>query len=388
VHNAQSQHDAAVFSWARQQETARVAHGAEHAAFKAKQQERNNSILGFRQRFEAADPEAVEEYVRSVFERSVYPKEFTVHHVVAYDASAQTVVVDVELPRQDLVPDIVGYKFTVGKQESKPLQMKPKEHDALYDEAVKQTIVRTVHEVFESVYVPGVTRVVTNGWVTRVDPATGHDVRRCIISVSAPRAEFEAFNLARIDSAECLRKLKALTAGPLSQIGPVQPILQFNRKDARFIEAREVLDGLGSEQNLAEIPWEDFEHLVRELFGKMFSGEGAEVKVTQASRDQGVDAVAFDPDPIRGGKFVIQAKRYTKTVSVAAVRELYGTMINEGASKGILVTTASFGPDSREFSKDKPITLIDGANLVYLLDKYGYNVKLDVVAARAHRARA
>jgi restriction system protein len=114
----------------------------------------------------------------------------------------------------------------------------------------------------------------------------------------------------------------------------------------------------------------------------MFSAEGAEVKVTQASRDQGVDAVAFDPDPIRGGKFVIQAKRYTKVVPVSAVRDLYGTMLNEGAAKGILVTTAHYGPDSREFAKDKPITLIDGANLVYLLERYGYHVRLDVEAAR------
>jgi len=48
-------------------------------------------------------------------------------------------------------------------------------------------------------------------------------------------------------------------------------------------------------------------------------------KVTQASRDGGVDAVAFDPDPIRGGKIVIQAKRYAYTVGVSARRDLYGT---------------------------------------------------------------
>ena len=45
---------------------------------------------------------------------------------------------------------------------------------------------------------------------------------------------------------------------------------------------------------------------VRELFDKMFNVNGGEVKVTQASHDGGVDAIAFDDDPIRGGKFVIQ----------------------------------------------------------------------------------
>jgi restriction system protein len=108
--------------------------------------------------------------------------------------------------------------------------------------------------------------------------------------------------------------------------------------------------------NLAAIGWEEFEHLIRELFEKEFSAGGGEVKVTQASRDGGVDAIAFDPDPIRGGKIVIQAKRYTNTVDVSAVRDLYGTVMAEGATKGILVTTSGFGPDAHRFAKGKPLT--------------------------------
>jgi HJR/Mrr/RecB family endonuclease len=68
--------------------------------------------------------------------------------------------------------------------------------------------------------------------------------------------------------------------------------------------------------------WQDFEHLIRELFEKEFSDQGGEVKITQASRDRGVDAIVFDPDPIHGGKYVIQARRYTDTVDVSAVRDL------------------------------------------------------------------
>lgn len=136
--------------------------------------------------------------------------------------------------------------------------------------------------------------------------------------------------------------------------------------------------GLAATTNLATIDWEEFEHLVRELFAEVFSKGGGEVKVTQASRDGGVDAIAFDPDPIRGGKFVIQAKRYNNVVPVSAVRDLYGTMLNEGAAKGILVTTAYYGNDSREFAKDKPITLIDGANLVYMFKEYGQDVTIQI----------
>ena len=68
---------------------------------------------------------------------------------------------------------------------------------------------------------------------------------------------------------------------------------------------------------------------------------------------------------------VIQAKRYRHAVGVSAVRDLYGTMMNEGASKGLLVTTSGYGPDAFNFATDKPIELIDGGGLLYLFSEIG-----------------
>ncbi len=112
------------------------------------------------------------------------------------------------------------------------------------------------------------------------------------------------------------------------------------------------------------------------------SSNGGEVKITQASRDGGVDAIAFDPDPIRGGKIIIQAKRYTNVVGVSAVRDLYGTVMNEGATKGILVTTSNYGNDAYEFAKGKPLTLMNGANLLFLLEKHGHKARIDLKEAK------
>jgi restriction endonuclease Mrr len=53
--------------------------------------------------------------------------------------------------------------------------------------------------------------------------------------------------------------------------------------------------------------------------------------------------VAFDKRPVLGGKVVVQDKRYRHTVGVSAVRDLFGTMMNEAANKGILVTTSGYG---------------------------------------------
>ncbi|MBS1869385.1 MAG: restriction endonuclease [Actinobacteria bacterium] len=105
---------------------------------------------------------------------------------------------------------------------------------------------------------------------------------------------------------------------------------------------------------------------------------GLETRLTQASRDGGVDCVAYDPRPIFGGKVVIQAKRYKHTVGVSAVRDLFGTMQNEGASKGILVTTSGYGKASFEFAEGKPLELLSGSNLLYLLQEHaGIEAKIE-----------
>lgn len=88
-------------------------------------------------------------------------------------------------------------------------------------------------------------------------------------------------------------------------------------------------------------------------------------------------------DPLRGGKIVIQAKRYTNTVDVSAVRDLYGAVINEGAVKGILVTTSKFGPEAYSFAKDKPLTLLNGNELLSLLERHGYKFRINLPEARS-----
>jgi restriction system protein len=190
-------------------------------------------------------------------------------------------------------------------------------------------------------------------------------------------------DLKNVEPKACFKSLKGVSASKLAGITPIQPILTMNKNDKRFVESHNVAHTLDDTTNLAAMPWEDFEHLIREVFETEFSTNGGEVKVTQASRDGGVDAVAFDPDPIRGGKIVIQAKRYTNTVGVSAVRDLYGTLMNEGATKGILVTTADYGPDAYEFAKNKPLTLLNGGNLLHLLEKHGHKAKIDLKEAKA-----
>lgn len=218
--------------------------------------------------------------------------------------------------------------------------------------------------------------------MSAIDPKTGNTFRNCIISIQAEREHFSNLNLAYVSARDCVAGLKGILASDLVNLAPVKPILQLNRNDKRVVEAKDVINTLDESTNLATMDWELFEHLVRDLFEKEFAGEGVEVKVTQASRDAGVDAIIFDPSPIKGGKFVIQAKRYNNVVGVSAVRDLYGTMMNEGAVKGILVTTSHYGKDSIEFAKNKPLTLISGPELVYLFNKHGKDFKIELTKSK------
>ena len=202
------------------------------------------------------------------------------------------------------------------------------------------------------------------------------------MSLQASKDEFLAINLNKVDPKACFKQLKGVGSSKLHGLSPVAPIISITREDRRFISPYDVVDGIDGTDNLAAMDWQDFENLIREIFEKEFVSNGGEVKITQASRDGGVDAIAFDPDPIRGGKIVIQAKRYTNVVGVSAVRDLFGTTLNEGATKGILVTTADYGPDAYEFAKGKPLTLLNGSNLLHLLDKHGHKARIDLKEAK------
>jgi restriction system protein len=83
-----------------------------------------------------------------------------------------------------------------------------------------------------------------------------------------------------------------------------------------------------------------------------------------------------------GGKYVIQAKLYNKTVPPTAVRDLYGTMPHEGAQSGILITTSGFGPSSYEFANGKPLQLIDGSGLLALCQDHNIPARIVRVAKK------
>lgn len=342
----------------------------------------NHQVETHQRNYEALEPGAVFDYFDLVLNASSYPEGIPREWDMEYQPESRMLVLDYRLPSPTDMPRVKEVRYVASKDELKDIPLSVSEANALYDEVLYQIALRTLHELFEADYADSLDAAVFNGIVHSVDKATGKDVRACVLSLQAGKDGFMAINLAQVEPKACFRSLKGLSSSQLHSLAPVAPILRLDTSDTRFVDAYGVADDLHEGTNLASMDWEDFEHLVREVFEKEFSATGGEVKVTRASRDGGVDAIAFDPDPIRGGKIVIQAKRYSNTVGVSAVRDLYGTVMNEGATKGILVSTANYGPDAYEFANGKPLTLLNGANLLHLLAKHGHKARIDLQAAR------
>jgi hypothetical protein len=113
----------------------------------------------------------------------------------------------------------------------------------------------------------------------------------------------------------------------------------------------------------------EFEHRI----AAWLRGMGFAVTVTGGTGDEGIDLIAYSSEPITGGKYVVQCKRYMpgNDVGVREVRDLYGTLTGETANKGILITTSSFTAAAKRFAAGKPLELIDGLRLAQLLGTVG-----------------
>jgi restriction system protein len=368
---ADSAHQAALQEWEKRKEE-----------FLAEQDAHNQRIDEQKKVYEERDPNAIETYCHLVLSASEYPDDFPCEYDLEYNPQNEMLVVEYSLPSPDAMPRVKDVKYVQNRDDFRETFISDSQLHKMYDDAIYQIALGTMYELFQADQMNTISSIVFNGWVKSIDRATGKETNGCILSVQAGKQEFMVINLGHVDPRACFKNLKGISSSKLHSLTPVAPILQLNREDSRFINSHAVADGIDSSTNLAAMDWTEFEHLIRELFEKEFSGAGGEVKVTQASRDGGVDAVAFDPDPVRGGKIVIQAKRYTNTVGVAAVRDLYGTVVNEGANKGILVTTSDYGPDAYEFVRNKPLTLLNGANLLHLLAKHGHRAKIDLKEAK------
>lgn len=198
---------------------------------------------------------------------------------IDFDEEERILVIEIGLP--DVVHHPPSKTVTLKKGPvKKPLsqterkEVIPRVHPAV--------LLRVAHEVFCNDQANIIRLLVLNGWVKFDDPSTGANTKAYTASLMIEKEQISGLNLSKIDPLAAFDSLHGKSAGKLIEIIPIEPTLSLNRKDSRFVDAKAVLNTLGKSTNLAAMDWQDFEHLIRELFEKEFAGRGAEVKITRS----------------------------------------------------------------------------------------------------------
>ncbi|MFE7193636.1 restriction endonuclease [Kitasatospora sp. NPDC057541] len=338
------------------------------ARFRREDEQRAARTEELLRRLRSGEAEAVQEYFTAVLYASAgWPEGFPRQLVAAWEASSRQLVVNWELPGPDVVPATARVRYVKSDDREAEVARPATERKALYREVLAQTALRVVAELYRADGDGLLASVVLNGFVRGIDPATGREAERFLTTVTVDRGEFAGLALDRVAAVECFQGLGGVLSARPERLDEVRP-------DRLPETVGGSVAGQGGEDDpdLFEMDPIEFEELIAELFRL----RGFRVMTTARSGDVGVDVVAEDLDPVTGGRIVIQAKRYRSTVSPTAVRDLDSTVRHHGAIKGILVTTAGFGPGSYEYIRNKPLSLVSGPELVELLAEQGLRGRL------------
>ncbi|MFH8237461.1 restriction endonuclease [Streptomyces sp. NPDC018321] len=329
----------------------------------------NTGVVAVTEGVRRRDPDAVIEYFSAaLYASTAWPEGFPRQVTAAYDSAAGQLVLDWELPAYDVVPGVKSVRYMPSVDQDKETPQPVGRRRALYREVLAQCVLLVLHELFAADEAGALESVALNGFVDGHDPTTGRPGHIFLATVMASRSSFRDLHLAQVDAGSCLADaLRGQVSARPDQLSPVRP----GRRPADVGDSV-VSHGDGEEADLFAMDPIAFEGLVADLFRAM----GMQAVTTQRSNDGGVDVDALDPTPIRGGKIVVQVKRYRNTVPPAAVRDLYGTVQDAGANKGVLVTTSGFGPGSHTFANGKPLELVSGPELVDLLHRHGLRGRL------------
>jgi hypothetical protein len=115
-------------------------------------------------------------------------------------------------------------------------------------------------------------------------------------------------------------------------------------------------------EEMRDIEANEFEQLVADIWGYL----GYDTETTQTSSDRGVDVIASREFPYKE-KILIQAKRYSSTLSGPELREYVALSKRDGVDTVIVVSTAGFTKQAKQEAEEYNIKLINGISLGELI---------------------
>ena len=214
---------------ARNQDLAR-----EREAFRAREEQKHLSVKThnaqidlLEENFKRGDPDAVDEYMSGVLDGEFYPDAFPVGHRVAYSPNSKQLVIELELPSIEAIPEEREHKFVKTKDSVSSVPLPARERKAIHESSLAQLTIRTLWSLFSADPHHVVETTVLNGHIRSIDKRTGADIFPCVVTVRATRDHVEELDLRRIDPISCLQGLSASVSRSPSELVPVRPLLEI-----------------------------------------------------------------------------------------------------------------------------------------------------------------
>lgn len=133
------------------------------------------------------------------------------------------------------------------------------------------------------------------------------------------------------------------------------PFAYFNgRRKRKLLDVQQSLDSIKA------LTWKEFEELVAEAYRR----QGFRVIENGFGPDGGIDVRLIK----NNATTLVQCKQWrSRSVGVAIIREMFGVLTAENASKVVIISCGGFTRDALSFAENKPIELIGGAQLLKIV---------------------
>ncbi len=119
-----------------------------------------------------------------------------------------------------------------------------------------------------------------------------------------------------------------------------------------------------------------------ELLARIYRQTGYDVRVTPATRDQGIDVIAHKQDALNPECIAIQCKNHRAPIGRPDAQRFLGAVTDPKYSQAILVATAGFTHDCEEFArKQGRLKLVDGQHLCDLMQDLEISLRTEELSS-------
>ncbi|GFD91051.1 membrane protein [Tenacibaculum sp. KUL152] len=147
----------------------------------------------------------------------------------------------------------------------------------------------------------------------------------------------------------------------------IAPFSFFNaRRKAKQLDAQKSIE------TIRQLHWRNFEELVAEAYRR----QGYRVTEGGFGADGGIDLELRKDEEL----VLVQCKQWkAQKVGVSVVREMFGVLTASNANKVIVICSGKFTQQAIDFASDKPVTLIDGNELLSLINEVQTEPKVEAI---------